>query len=204
MRITADQLCSALIIEGELSNIWVDPLNETFERFGLVDPIHVAAFLSQVGHESARLSQVEENLNYSSKGLLATFPKYFTPQQALDYARKPENIANRVYANRMGNGDESSGDGWKYRGKGVIQVTGRQNHARCGEALGLDLINDPDLLLEPLNAALSAGWFWESRKLNNLAEQEDLRGITRAVNGGMNGFADRQLIYQLAKKALGA
>ena len=204
MIITESQLCSALGIKSDRASIWVDPLNETFARFGLVDPFHVSAFLAQIGHESARLSSVEENLNYSSNGLTSTFPKYFTHEQANDYARQPVKIANRVYADRMGNGDEISGDGFRYRGKGLLQVTGKENHAACGKALGLPLVDDPELLLEPINAALSAGWFWNAKKLNNLAELEDLRGITKVVNGGMNGFADRQLLYQTAKKALGA
>lgn len=201
MIIVADQLRRALDIQFARAALWVDPLNETFERFGLTEPIHVASFLSQVGHESARLSRTEEGLNYSVNGLMGTFPKYFDHDEAMHYARKPHQIANRVYADRLGNGDEASGDGWKYRGKGLIQVTGKENHAKCGEALGLDLIGDPDQLLVPINAALSAGWYWQSRNLNDLAH--DIRATTKRVNGGMHGFADRQLLYQLAKKALG-
>jgi putative chitinase len=185
------------------AEFWTDPLNAAFERFEITEPICIAAFLAQVGHESAKLTALEENLNYSANGLLSVFPKYFDHDSALEYARKRKAIASRVYANRMGNGDEASGDGWKYRGKGLIQVTGKENHAKCGEALGLPLIDNPDLLLEPVNAALSAAWYWDSRKLNNLAHRDDVRGLTKAINGGMIGFADRQLLHQLAKKALG-
>lgn len=174
---------------------WVDPINTAIEEFGVRD---IAAFLAHVGHESQRLTRVVENLNYGAPGLLATFPKYFNEKQAEQYARRPEAIASRVYANRMGNGDEASGDGWKFRGKGLIQVTGRDNHVSCGAVLGQDFENEPDLLMAPVFAARSAGWFWAWRKLDGL----DLRTSTLRINGGMNGYADRELLFTLACKVL--
>lgn len=174
---------------------WVEPINTAIEEFGVRD---IAAFLAHCGHESQRLTRVAENLNYGAPGLLATFPKYFNEKQADQYARRPEAIANRVYANRMGNGDEASGDGWRYRGKGLIQVTGKDNHRACGEALRQDLVAGPDLLLAPVFAARSAGWYWAWRKLDGL----DLRTSTLRINGGMKGYADRELLFTLAVKVL--
>jgi putative chitinase len=201
MILTTAQLRNALDIPTKRAELWVDPINETLERFKINEAIQIAAFLAQVGHESAQLSVTEENLNYSANGLRSVFPKYFTVEQADQYARKPEKIANRVYANRMGNGDEASGDGWRYRGKGLIQITGKHNHERCGNSLGLDLIANPELLLETTNAALSAGWFWYSRGLNGIAG--DIRAVTKVINGGLNGLEDRQRLFKLSKMALG-
>ena len=129
----------------------------------------VQAFLPTIGHESANFSCVVENLNYSASGLLNYFPKYFNSAQAEEYARKPERIANRVYANRIGNGNEQSGDGWKFRGRGLIQVTGRSNYLACGKGIGVDLINNPDLLCTPEYAVKSACWWFKNNGCNKLA-----------------------------------
>jgi len=201
MILTTAQLRNALDIPSKRAELWVDPINATLDRFKITEPNVVAAFLAQVGHESGQLYHTEENLNYSTNRLRSVFPKYFNIDQAEEYARQPQRIANRVYANRMGNGDEASGDGWRYRGKGLIQITGKENHRRCGNALDLDLIAEPDLLIEPLNAALSAGWFWYSRGLSGIAD--DIRAVTRVVNGGSNGLEDRKKLYKLAKLSLG-
>lgn len=201
MILTAPILSAALNVQERRAALWVDHLNETIERFDIPSLLHIAAFLAQVGHESARLLVTEENLNYSANGLRSVFPKYFTPEQANEYARKPKAIANRVYANRMGNGSEASGDGWKFRGKGLIQITGKDNHTRCGEALGIDLVNQPDLLLQPLYAALSAGWFWQSNGLNKYAA--NIETLTKKINGGLNGLEDRKALFASSCKALG-
>jgi putative chitinase len=201
MILTTAQLRNALDIPSKRAELWIDPINETLERFKIIEPIQVVGFLPHICHESAQLTQVEENLNYSVNGLRSVFSKYFTVGEAEQYARQPEKIANRVYANRMGNGDEASGDGWRYRGKGLIHVTGNHNHEKCGNSLGLDLIAHPELLLETTNAALSAGWFWYSRGLNGLAG--DIRATTKVINGGLNGLEDRQKYFKLAKMALG-
>ena len=182
---------------------WAEPLTRAMVQYVILLPLRQSAFLAQVAHECGLFTVLEENLRYSAEGLLRVFGKYFNGQQADDYARRPEQIANRVYANRMGNGDEASGDGWRFRGRGLIQMTGRDNYAAAGRALGLDLEANPDLLLEPSWAAMSAGWFWHSRNLNLLADNQEFLGITRAVNGGTNGLAERRALYVRAKTALG-
>lgn len=152
-----------------------------------------AHFLSQVAHESSGFKRIVENLNYSAGGLLATFPKYFkTASDAALFARQPERIANRVYANRLGNGPEESGDGWRYRGRGLIQITGRDNYRACSVSIWADdrLLRAPELLEEPDGAVASACWYWRSRELNALADQDDLEAITRKVNGGLHGLDD--------------
>lgn len=165
-------------------------------------------------HESGKLTIFEENLNYSDTGLMTTFPKYFpTIEIARQYAHHPQMIANRVYANRMGNGDEKSGDGWRYRGRGPIQITGEDGieKLRCTghEAYktqsgiqGTDLLGFPDRLTEPGPGIFWAVWWWNSRNLNAKADADDMKGCTRIVNGGYNGLEDRLALYARAKVAL--
>lgn len=161
-----------------------------FEKYGLTTKLRIAHFMAQIEHES-NLKPVGENLNYSAQGLIQTFSKYFTTAESLTFARKPEKIANRVYANRMGNGDEKSGDGWKYRGRGFIQITGKDNYTQLAKDTGLDCLNNPELLLQEANAMISALWFWKKAGLNKLADNNDLKGITRKINGGYNGLEHR-------------
>lgn len=162
-----------------------------------------AAFLAQCGHESAEYCAVIENLNYSSKALRAIFGKYFpTEELATQYHRQPEKIANRVYASRMGNGDEASGDGWKYRGRGLIQLTGKNNYTKCGEYLCYDLLSNPEYLETPMGAVESALWFWTTNNLNTYADSEDIRGMTKRINGGYNGLDERLHYYEIAKESL--
>jgi putative chitinase len=182
---------------------YVPYLNEAAQRFEIATPLRSAAFIAQTAHESAEYSRFVENLNYSAQGLLNTWPKRFTAEKALAYGRKPDRIASYVYANRLGNGNEASGDGWRYRGRGIIQITGKTNYQACGNGLGVDLLASPELLEQPQLAFLSAAWFWDSRKLNDLADRDDFVGITKIINGGTNGLADRQAYYELAKAALG-
>lgn len=165
-------------------------------KFDVNTPLRLAHFFAQVDHESG-LKPISENLNYSIEGLLKVFPKYFTPLQAKEYARKPEMIANRVYANRMGNGDEASGDGWKFRGRGFIQVTGKDNYSRLSKDTGINYLSNPDSLLTEANSMVSALWFWDKNKLNSLADKDDIRAITKRINGGYNGLQHRE---QLLKK----
>ena len=160
--------------------------------------LRLAHFFSQISHESG-LKPISENLNYSAQGLIQTFSKYFTTTEALIFARKPEKIANRVYANRMGNGDEKSGDGWKYRGRGFIQITGKINYFQLANDTDLDCLKNPDLLLQEANAMISALWFWNKAGLNKLADKNDIKGITRKINGGYNGLEHRT---ELLKKYL--
>lgn len=182
---------------------WTVPLQQACDRYFINTPLRVAAFLAQVGVESARLTALSENLNYSAEGLLATFPKYFNAVQAAQYERQPQRIANHVYANRYGNGDEASGDGWRFKGRGCLQITFKDNYAACGKAIGLPLDSHPELLEQPCNAALAAGWYWDSRDLNKLADAGRFEGITRAINGGLNGYSERLALYAAGKRALG-
>lgn len=167
-------------------------------EFDISDAKCSAMFLAQILHESSRLTAVKENLNYSEQGLLITFKKYFDRNSARKYARQPEKIANRVYANRMGNGPEESGDGWRFRGRGLIQITGRDNYTLCGNDLGKDLVKDPGYLETTEGAARSAGWYWNMRGLNKSARIGDIKTNTRLINGGLKGYDDRVSLYNKA------
>ncbi|WP_192456562.1 glycoside hydrolase family 19 protein [Musicola keenii] len=169
---------------------------------GINTSLRFAHFIAQIAHESAELRARSENLNYSAKGLRAVFGRYFTTDQmAEQYARKPEAIANVVYANRLGNGATESGDGWAFRGRGLIQLTGRDNYRTCGEAIGQKLTDDPDLIgQKPEISVAVAIWFWNRNQLNVLADQDDLNAITRRINGGLNGLEDRKAYLEKAKR----
>ena len=200
MPITEQQLLQILPNAGRQAGVFVPALNVAMNKFAIVTRLRIAAFIAQVGHESGQLTRLVENLNYSAEGLMKTWPSRFDLVRATAAARKPEQIANIVYAGRMGNTEP--GDGWKYRGRGLFQVTGRANYAACGEALGLDLINQPELLEQPKNACLSAAWFWATNGLNTLADADKFEAITRRINGGLNGQADRQALHARALKVL--
>jgi putative chitinase len=190
----------ALGIDGK----WIEALNNTFEKYGINTPKRQAAFIGQCMHESGGFKLLEENLNYSAKALMATWPSRFpTEEMANQYARNPEKIANKVYGGRMGNADESSGEGWKYRGRGIKQLTGKENYQRCGEALSVDLVENPELLLEPKYAALSAGWFWNKHNLNDLADKADIETMTKRINGGLLGLDARKAAIAKAESILG-
>jgi putative chitinase len=152
----------------------------------------LSGFFSQLGHESAGFSVMEENLNYSAKRLYEVFPKYFPNiESAKDYAYNPIKIANKIYSNRMGNGSELSGDGYNFRGRGFIQLTGKDNYSKCSKAINIDIVNNPDLLLQTNNALLSAIWYWDSRNCSQYCDAEDIVGLTKAINGGTNGLQHR-------------
>jgi putative chitinase len=162
------------------------------EQNGINTKLRLAHFMAQIEHESG-LKPISENLSYSAKGLSTTFKKYFpTPADSLRYERQPLLIANKVYANRMGNGNEESGEGWKYRGRGFIQITGKENYFRLANDTDLDCFKNPDLLLEEANAMISALWFWNLKGLNALADKDDIIGITKRINGGLNGIEHRK------------
>jgi putative chitinase len=177
-------------------------LSAALEEFHITTPGRVAAFLAQVCHESDGLRHWEENLNYSAEALLKTWPKRFTPAGALGYARKPEKIANCAYANRMGNGLEESGDGWRYRGRGPIQLTGRDNYRAYGKRLGLPLEAEPEQVATPAAGFRVAGAFWAGSGLNELADSGKFQAITLKVNGGTTGQAQRLALYQQAQDLL--
>ena len=174
-----DKLCN--LFDNLLSPAGID----TKER--------VSMFLAQCGHESGGFTVFTENLNYSAKGLRGTFPKYFPDDAtAVAYERKPEKIANKVYANRMGNGPESSGDGWKYRGTGLIQLTGKSNFETFSKDSGINIVTDPEAIRTDLSIAIrTAIWFWNKNNLNKHADNKDVKTATKIINGGFNGLDDR-------------
>lgn len=188
--------------------LYLEHINNAMVRFGITERLAICAFLAQIGVESGQLAYVSENLNYSTSGLRTVFGKYFpTESMAKEYARKPEKIANRVYANRIGNGDEASGDGWRYRGRGLIQITGKDNYRLVSKSLDTDFILQPDLLAMPKFAALSAAEYWNRNGLNELAKRlggnadaDTFKAITKRINGGYNGLKERMDIYNLCKR----
>jgi putative chitinase len=183
---------------------YYDALVSAMEEFEIDTPGRIAAFLAQAAHESGNFRAVHENLNYKAEGLTKIFHKYFPDMEtAEEYARQPEKIANRVYSNRMGNGDEASGDGWRYCGRGLIQLTGKDNYSACGAELEVDLHENPGYLETPEGAARSAAWFWWSRDLNALADEKDIKAITKKINGGYIGLEDREKHYNHALSVLG-
>jgi putative chitinase len=183
---------SELLAQIGINPSWLAPLHETFNRYSINTPNRIAGFIGQTAHESNNYRTLQENLNYSANGLVTVWPSRFpTFDIANQYARQPERIANKVYADRMGNGPEESGDGWRYRGRGIIQITGRENYKRLGEALNQNFLASPDLLLEPRWAAMSAGWFWNANRLNEIADKKDWSLLTRRINGGSHGLSDR-------------
>jgi putative chitinase len=171
---------------------WVDALNKTFQRFDISNPHRQAAFIGQCGHECGNFRVLEENLNYRAETLMKLWKARFpTIEIANQYAKQPKKIANKVYANRMGNRDEASGDGYRFRGRGCIQTTGHANYFHAGQALGVDFVINPDLVSTPEYAALTAGFFWATHGLNALADAGDHRMITKRINGGFIGLDDR-------------
>lgn len=182
---------------------WFNILEQTFNYYQINSPLRKAAFLAQTAHESCRYTVLEENLNYSAEKLIEIFPKYFDQDSAKEYARHPIKIGARVYALRMGNGDEWSRDGWRYRGRGLIQLTGKATYFSCSQAIGFDFVKDPDKLATERFAALSAGWYWHTRGLNELSDKRDFDSITRRINGGLNGYEDRMSLYNRALARLG-
>lgn len=204
--ITIEQLAEALpAVKDENIELFYEPLVAAMEEFGIDSPARMAGFLAQCAHESANFSAVRENLNYSADGLNKVFPKYFrnAGRNAQEYHRQPEKIANVVYANRMGNGDEDSGDGWRFRGRGLIQLTGRNNYTLCGNDLEVDLTEEPEYLETPEGAARSAAWFWWKNNLNAFADKNDIVGMTKRINGGTIGLEDRKKHYFHALEVLG-
>ena len=190
--VNADQL-RQLGIDPSL----VDPFNETFQRFGIITPAQQASWIGQCGHECGNFRIMEENLNYKAATLLKLFPKTpkrqwgFTPEEAVAYEKQPQKIANRIYSNRMGNRDEASGDGFRFRGSGFLQLTGHSNFYHAGQALGVDFVMQPELVRTPMYAAQTAGWFWQTHKLNQYADSGDFVTMTKRINGGTIGLEDR-------------
>jgi len=203
-RVTQSQLEAMMKTTAEVTQ-YCDAVNACLQRYEINTPLRAAHFLAQVAHESGGFRYVEENLNYSANALKSVFGKYFQDDAlASDYARQPQKIANRVYANRMGNDGEHSGDGWRYRGRGLIQLTGKANYTQYADARQVDVVQTPDLVAtDPRLATDVAGWYWDSRDLNRYADNDDIRAITKRINGGYNGLEDRQDYLDRAKGAFG-
>jgi putative chitinase len=173
--------------------VWESALNTTFDRFDISNPFRQAAFIGQAAHESGNFKMLVENLNYRAETLMKVWPKRFpTLEFAKQYERDPKKIANSVYANRMGNRDEASGDGFRFRGRGLFQTTGHAGYYHAGQALGEDFVMQPDLVATPQYAALTAGFFWSTHKLNQYADSRDYKMMTKKINGGFIGLADRE------------
>jgi putative chitinase len=181
---------------------WFVPLRDAMDLNSIDGVQRMSMFLAQCAHESMGFSRLVENLNYSPGGLMVIFGRHFTAQESLEFAHDEERIANRVYGGRLGNGSEDSGDGFRYRGRGLIHVTGRDNYAQAGRAVGVDLVALPDLASMPLYAGLIAGWYWRSHGCNELADAGDYEAITKRINGGLNGWDDRQARLTNIERAL--
>jgi len=193
---TEERLGKALYLTdaNTLTN-WHNALLDSLPEDMIESPSRIAGFLAQTSHESGKYKFLTENLNYSDKGLLKTFPKYFNESNVMEYARKPEAIANRVYANRMGNGDEASGDGWRYCGRGLIQLTGKNNYQAFANSEQMNIEEVPDYLITYVGAVRSALWFWNKNNLNATADAGDLLMMTKKINGGTHGLAERTSEY---------
>jgi putative chitinase len=172
---------------------WVEPLNETFQRFNISNVLEQAAFIGQCAHESNNFRNLEEGLTYKTpQRLMAIFPRRFpTVESAESYVNNPKALGNKIYANRMGNRDEASGDGSRFCGRGLVQLTGSDAYFHCGKALGVDLWAQPELVKTPKYAVLTAGWFWDTHKCNALANAQDWVKLTKVINGGTIGLEDR-------------
>ena len=181
---------------------WLGPLEETFAKYDISTPQRQAAFIGQCAHESANFKVLQENLNYSAEGLMKTWPSRFPTKEIADqYARNPAKIAGKVYNGRLGNTSEEEAS--KYLGRGLIQLTGKENYERCGTSINVDLVNNPDYLLNPKYAALSAGWFYNRKGLNELADANDIETMTKRINGGLIGLDDRKIKIAKALAVLG-
>lgn len=209
--LTDTTLAAAAGCTADRAASWRSALERAMTRCSITTPRRAAHFLAQIGHESAGLTRLEENLNYSAKRLREVWPSRFTDATAAVCANKPERIANRVYSWRMGNGDEASGDGWRYRGRSPIQITGRSNYAAMEELTGLPLIAQPELAASIDSAALIAATWWQTNGLNRLADTGDVLAVSRRINLGTtrtsripNGLQDRIARTRRAEAALGA
>ena len=192
-----------MVTSEHLRQLKIDPnladyFNETFDRFDISSPARQACWIGQCGHECGNFRIMEENLNYRAPTLLKLFPRTpkrawgFTPEEAAAYERQPQRIANRIYSNRMGNRDEASGDGWRFRGAGFLQLTGHSNFWHASQALGEDFVMQPELVRTPKYAAMTAGWFWQTHRLNQYADSGDYLILTKRINGGTIGLEDRK------------
>jgi len=220
MQLSLNDLIQGTGCSNKVAEVWLPYFNSIPKNFGIDTPLRMAAFLAQVGHESGGLSLLEENLNYSAEGLANVWPKryakrlqnglyaknsvgrYLPSTLAIKIARKPVLIASNTYADRMGNGSVDSQEGWKYRGRGLIALTGKANYAELTLNTGIDFVSNPDLLKEPAYALISACFFWKNNNLNRFADKKDILSLSKAINGGIIGLEHRKALYEKACKTL--
>ena len=201
--LTKDQLKQ--MVKNPYIDHWYAVLEQLLDDYDINTPLRVAHFIAQCAHESGNFVFIRENLNYKAASLQKIFAKYFpTAELAAQYEKKPEMIANRIYANRMGNGDEASGDGYRYCGRGLIHLTGKDNYTFFAGSLDISVEEASEYLATFEGAAQSACWFWEQNNLNRFADANDVKGLTRAINGGYIGLEDRQSHTEHALYILGA
>ena len=203
MAITQQQLAQILPGNPYIEH-WCDALNKILPDYDITTPQRIAAFLAQCAHESGGFTALHENLNYRPETLCKVWPHYFNNSNANDYAHQPEKIANRAYAGRMGNGNEASGDGWNYCGRGLIQLTGKNNYQAFADSIQTDIGQIPAYLQTFEGAIQSACWFWESNNLNACADAGDIVKMTKIINGGTLGLDDRTARYHHALQVLGS
>lgn len=199
MILTKEQLKTIAPNAGNKIDLYLPYINKLLDEFEINTPLRLQHYLAQILHESGEFKYVEENLNYSAQSLLKTFPKYFTASTVKAYERNPQKIGSRVYANRMGNGNEASGEGYKFRGRGLIQLTGKNNYQLYKGYCGFDVVSKPELIAQPLGAVRSSMWFWKRNGLNALADKDDVVGVTKKINGGTNGLSQRKVYLLRAK-----
>ena len=220
MQLSLNDLIQGTGCSNKVAEVWLPYFNSIPKNFGIDTPLRMAAFLAQVGHESGGLSLLEENLNYSAEGLANVWPKryarklqnglyaknnagrYLPSTLAIKIARKPVLIASNTYADRMGNGSVESQEGWKYRGRGLIALTGKSNYAELTLNTGIDFVSNPDLLKEPAYALISACFFWKNNNLHRFADKKDILSLSKAINGGIIGLEHRKALYEKACKTL--
>lgn len=204
---TPEQLAQATGATYAVARQWVLPISSAMQHWGITTPKRQAAFLAQIGVESGGLTHLVESIDYSAEALVKMWPLRFSAQLAQQLGRTAEHpanqqrIANIAYANRFGNGDEASGDGWMYRGRGLVQLTFRANYRACGAAIGQDLLAHPELLLKPVHAANAAGWFWQTHGCNAPADTDDFARVTVRINGGMTDYEQRVQLWKQAQEA---
>ena len=198
------ELLSKLIPNNPNIDGWYNALSKLLPDYEINTPQRMAAFIAQCSHESGGFTTLKENLNYRAETLSKIWPSKFPADVATQYAGQPEKIANRAYANRMGNGDEASGDGWKYCGRGLIQLTGHDNYQAFSDSIETPIEQIPEYLQTFEGAAQSACWFWETNNLNKLADAGDIKAMTKVINGGYIGLDDRIAHYEHALKIFGA